>query len=1026
MRRLSSAFAPALPVMTATALALMASDARAQAGDAAVDSDVKAPTDSAPNVNETPVCPPFWWPIFQGDDHWSPIRAFGVFDSDRDGSAELYGLRTRRSSSGSRAIMRWEGGVWRDLPGSPLSAHSWGPGQRGAMIVHDDDGDPSTHAALFVAGRFGEEYRKFGSPVRRFDGEAWTSLVATTGDPFVYDLEAFDEDGDGSDPSRLFVCGNLAGFEQTDSFRGVARWDGASWSMLGTQIGDATVDPIQVYDLQVFDPDASGPMSPALIAGGWFESDEEGAPSFIASWDGQSWSALGFGQPLAPNHPVLGMAVYDEDQSGPAPPRLFAVCETQAEWGAEDHDHPGIVRWDGQQWSGVGGASLAIPPYESRDGPFFGRAFVHDDDGGGPTVAALYVSLPAISDGPSGARGIARWDGVSWTDFGGSLTNSPSWWSIYPPFVDTFASFDFDGDGAAPPKLVVGGGFSQLGMLPHSEDGQRRFLNRVSANFVATWNGDAWEAMGRGLSFDIGNRDSLGPYVTSLNAFDADDDGPAAPALIAAGNFSTAGSIAVRGQVAGPGYGAEYDDFRGAVASWNAIDGWRAPRFAPIDESVPSYSAPPPQHRVHDSIRFAPLSGTSGVLYAVGSFSEIDGHQAASLARFTGGEWRSFGVPSPQAEGSPATPTCLETWDHPAADVDRLLIVGGSFHSISDGAGGAIGRVVAFDGSAWLALGAAEWSGEGVEDLAIFDVDGAGPLPSRLIAAGSFSLVDGAATADDIAVFDGASWSPLGQGRFESDPSINGSTTVTRIRSVAVFDEDGPGPGRPALFAAGNFARWTGALHTTELTGIARWNGAAWSAVGPPLHRLWFGAGPFGNDLAIFDPDGPGVRRPGLVLGGVFSLTSTDQHLMDGIAMWNGTGWLSLGSLRDAPSSCYCDVGAQALEVFDDDQGGPNPPALFVAGYFLSVGANQFLGDRVSSWAIAKYGPACWPDVCTGDSNRDGVVNFADITETLKSFGYDYGEGASSLGDSDFDGLIGIKDVTATLANWGAACPPSE
>ncbi len=60
---------------------------------------------------------------------------------------------------------------------------------------------------------------------------------------------------------------------------------------------------------------------------------------------------------------------------------------------------------------------------------------------------------------------------------------------------------------------------------------------------------------------------------------------------------------------------------------------------------------------------------------------------------------------------------------------------------------------------------------------------------------------------------------------------------------------------------------------------------------------------------------------------------------------------------------------------------------------------------------------------CPCDADRSGVVNFADITETLTAFGYDYGEGASSLGDSDFDGLVGMSDITATLMNWAAACP---
>lgn len=69
----------------------------------------------------------------------------------------------------------------------------------------------------------------------------------------------------------------------------VALYDGAAWQMLGSGMNG------YVDALCVFDPDGPGPMPELLIAGGSF-SDAGGTPaSGIAAWDGASWSPLGSG-----------------------------------------------------------------------------------------------------------------------------------------------------------------------------------------------------------------------------------------------------------------------------------------------------------------------------------------------------------------------------------------------------------------------------------------------------------------------------------------------------------------------------------------------------------------------------------------------------------------------------------------------------------------------------------------------------------------------------------------------------------
>ena len=51
---------------------------------------------------------------------------------------------------------------------------------------------------------------------------------------------------------------------------------------------------------------------------------------------------------------------------------------------------------------------------------------------------------------------------------------------------------------------------------------------------------------------------------------------------------------------------------------------------------------------------------------------------------------------------------------------------------------------------------------------------------------------------------------------------------------------------------------------------------------------------------------------------------------------------------------------------------------------------------------------------CYGDSNGDVIVNFSDISASLKSWGASGVAGI--MGDANFDGVVGFGDVSAALA----------
>ena len=99
----------------------------------------------------------------------------------------------------------------------------------------------------------------------------------------VYALTVFD---DGGGPA-LYAGGafTTAGGVAANY---VAKWDGSSWAPLGSGVSGTSSS---VSALTVFD-DGGGP---ALYAGGRFTSAGGVAANRIAKWDGSSWSALGSG-----------------------------------------------------------------------------------------------------------------------------------------------------------------------------------------------------------------------------------------------------------------------------------------------------------------------------------------------------------------------------------------------------------------------------------------------------------------------------------------------------------------------------------------------------------------------------------------------------------------------------------------------------------------------------------------------------------------------------------------------------------
>src|SRR5258706_3404920 len=341
-----------------------------------------------------------------------------------------------------------------------------GVGEVKAVAVYDDGSGP----AIYVAGTFASAGGLSASNIAKWDGASWSALGSGT-DGVVHALCVYD---DGSGPA-LYAGGEFSTAGGVFSPR-IARWNGATWSALGSGISP-TIGTL-VRSLQVFD-DGAGL---ALFVGGVFFHAGGLSTNYVARWNG-AWAALGTGT----NGQVLSMLVFD-DGSG------TGLCLSGAFTVARGSRCIGIVPLTAAGWTTLGsiptsGVASALAVYDQGTGQ----------------------SLYAVTGDMFGPK-VTRWDGSSWSllpiSVGlGILGQSPA--------ISALASFHVGGQQV----LFFGGKFFDAGSL------------RVRA--LATWDGAQVGTVGPGLA----------GYVAALASF---DDG-SGPALVAGGGFFSVGGTPMAG-----------------------------------------------------------------------------------------------------------------------------------------------------------------------------------------------------------------------------------------------------------------------------------------------------------------------------------------------------------------------------------------------------------------------------------------------------------------------------------------------
>ena len=632
------------------------------------------------------------------------VRALCVYDDGSGPALYAGGSFVQAGAQPVGRIARWDGASWSSVGGGVGSSFD----SVNALAVYDDGSGP----ALYAAGQFSSAGGVPANRIARWDGSAWSALGSGVLGVAVHALAVHD---DGSGPA-LYATGQFhtAGGSPANN---VARWNGTSWSTLGSGI------PAWGIALAVHD-DGTGP---ALYVGGDF-TQAGGAPaSNIARWDGAGWSPVGGGT----DHRVQALCSFDDGTAGG--PVLYAGGHFQHADGAAAR---AIARWDGASWSSLGfgldGENNALGGNNNDV-----NALLAGDVGGGPE---LFVAGRFLRAGPLSAGNVARWSGSAWSALASSNATSGA---VVALAVDASAGapvlyvggvFVSAGDVAAsrvarfdgvswsalagpegegvngqPSQFGAGGGVSALALF---DDGTGTALyvggsfataGGVEARNVARWDGSSWSRLDEGLNDQV-------------RALLVHDDGTG-PALYAAGKFTASGGTPLQ-------YVARWDG-----TAWTAL-GSGLTAFANALASVDHGQGPR--------------------LYVGGEFFGAGGGNALRVARWDGASWSSLGADAPNDDVH-----ALAAFDDGSGPA---LYVGGFFSAVG---GVPAARVARFDGASWSTLGAGIGGGTLplVDDLRVV-AESSGPA---LYAGGRFESAGGA-SASNVARWDGTAWSPLDAG----------------------------------------------------------------------------------------------------------------------------------------------------------------------------------------------------------------------------------------------------------------------
>ncbi|SDY68491.1 Ig-like domain-containing protein [Hymenobacter psychrophilus] len=616
---------------------------------------------------------------------------------------------------------------------------------------------------VYAGGLFSRAGGTSANRVARWNGTSWSTLG--TGMNSAVNSLAVDGSGNVYAGGFFTTAGGIPASR-------VAKWNGTSWSALGAGMNNA------VLALAV---DGSG----NVYAGGTFTTAGGTLANRVARWNGTNWSALGTGL----NNTAFALAL---DGNG----NLYAGGQFSTAGGTTVNV---VARWDGASWSNPGtglGNGIVV------------RALAVDGSG------SVYAGgLFSTASGTTANR-VVRWNGTSWSTLGEDLNQNVSD-LIVDGNGNVYVGGQFTMAGGTPANRIarwdgtswnaLGTGLDDGGVSALAVDGSGDVYAGGSFNTaggtqvtnIAKWNGVSWSALGTGLSNSVsalavdgsGNTYAGGTFITAggrAASYIAKWDGTSWSAL---GEGLNGPVLALAVDGSGNVYAGGFFTQAGG-ASANYIAKWNGTNWSPMGTGM------------NTQVNALAVDGSSNV-YAGGFFTTAGGMPANYIAKWNGASW------SPLGTGTDREVYALVT------NASGSVYVGGSFTTAG---GTATNRVARWNGASWTSLGT------GLNSFVrALTVDGSGSV----YAGGGFTQAGGA-SANYIAKWNGTNWSALGTG-------LN-----TQVNALAV-------DGNSNIYAGGFFITAGGA----PANRVAKWNGTSWSTLGTGLNNFVNALALKGNDLHV-------------------------------------------------------------------------------------------------------------------------------------------------------------------------------
>jgi hypothetical protein len=586
-----------------------------------------------------------WWPVGTGVSG-QLVKSFAFFNG------ELYAGGTFTNAGGIPAtnIAKWNGSSWSGVGGGVTC-----PTNPIVFTLFVDGTD------LYAGGTFTNAGGVQVSNVAKWNGSSWSALGTGLGT------------GNGSDGVGAFIkwngtlyAGGTFGLGGGPSGSSVARWDGSTWSLLGSNFptngavyslvllgtnlyaGGRFSNSVVAWNGSTWTPVGSGfsggfglttayslvaTTDGTLYAGGIFDTAGGAVVNNAARWNGSTWSALDDGH--GPNNLVSALLI---NSSGLYAAGRFTII------GDIVANH--IALWDGLRWH-----TLGTP---GQDGIVTSNGFVNALAYDGQY---LYAGGTFKNAGGVFATNIARWDGTNWSALGTGL--------------DTNVSALACSGGV----LYAGGTFSRAGA--------------ITVNHAAQWNGSSWAAMGAGMNTNVLTLSASPNGVYAGGSFTTADGATANhiakwSGLGWASLGSTSSTNGVNGNVnaiiqVAPTtiiVGGSFTSAEGALAT--NIVSWGSGGWAPLGSGLKGAAG--------SSVSALVANGTD--IYAGGNFTNAS-VTTLRVAKWDGTNWSALGSGLTRTFGSGSTVTAL------AMNANDLYL-GGTFT--------VAGGKASFDFAHWNAL----------------------------------------------------------------------------------------------------------------------------------------------------------------------------------------------------------------------------------------------------------------------------------------------------------------------------------